>query len=53
MEREALILRLRAEHAKIAAQYADEKKKPLYEQQARAFEAKAIELENRLDLWVA
>jgi hypothetical protein len=53
MEREALILRLRAEHAKLAAQYADEKKKPLYEQQARTFEAQAIELEDRLELWIA
>ena len=53
MEREALVLRLRAEHAKLAAQYADEKKKPLYEQQARAYEAQAIELEDRLDFWAA
>jgi hypothetical protein len=53
MEREALILRLRAEHAKIAAEYADEEQRPLYQQRARAFEAQAIELENRLELWVA
>jgi hypothetical protein len=51
MEREALILRLRAEHAKIAAEYADEKERSLFENQARAYEAQAIELENRLDLW--
>lgn len=51
MEREALILRLRAEHAKLAAQYADEEDRLIFEQQARAFEAQAIELENRLDLW--
>jgi len=51
MEREALILRLRAEHAKLAAEYADEKEREFFAQQARAYEAQAIELENRLDLW--
>jgi hypothetical protein len=51
MEREALLLRLRAEHAKLAAQYADEEERPIFEQRARAYEAQAIELENRLDLW--
>lgn len=51
MEREALILRLRAEHAKLAAEYADEKERAIYQERARAFEAQAIELENRLDLW--
>ena len=51
MEREALVLRLRAEHAKLAAEYADEKERTLFEQQARAYEAQAIELENRLDFW--
>jgi len=51
MEREALLLRLRAEHAKLAAEYADEKERAVYQQQARAYEAQAIELENRLDLW--
>jgi hypothetical protein len=51
MEREALILRLRAEHAKLAAEYADEKERELFAQQARAYEAQAIELENKLDLW--
>jgi hypothetical protein len=51
MEREALVLRLRAEHAKLAAEYADEKERPVYEQRARAYEAQALELENRLDLW--
>ena len=53
MEREALLLRLRAEHAKLAAEYADEKERELYQKQARAYEAQAIELENRLDLWTA
>ena len=53
MEREALLLRLRAEQAKLAAQYADEAERPIYEQRARAYEAQAIELENRLDLWTA
>ena len=53
MEREALLLRLRAEHAKLAAEYADEKERTLFEQQARAYEAQAIELENRLDLWTS
>ena len=51
MEREALVLRLRAEHANLAAEYADEKERPVYEQRARAYEAQAVELENRLDLW--
>ena len=53
MEREALLLRLRAEHAKIAAEYADAQERLIFEQQARAYEAQAIELENRLDLWTA
>ena len=53
MEREALLLRLRAEHAKLAAEYADEKERAVFVQQARAYEAQAIELENRLDLWTA
>ena len=43
MEREALLLRLRAEQAKLAAQYADEAERPIYEQRARAYEAQAIE----------
>jgi hypothetical protein len=51
MEREALLLRLRAEHAKLAAQYADDENRLVFEQQARAYEAQATELENRLDLW--
>lgn len=51
MEREALLLRLRAEHAKLAAQYADDEDRLIFEQQARAYEAQAIEIENRLDLW--
>jgi hypothetical protein len=51
MEREALLLRLRAEQAKLAAQYADENERTVYEQRARAYEAQAIEIENRLDLW--
>jgi hypothetical protein len=53
MEREALLLRLRAEHAKLAAEYADEKERGVHEQRARAYEAQAIELETRLDLWTA
>jgi hypothetical protein len=53
MEREALLLRLRAEHAKLAAQYADDQARPIFEQRARAYEAQALELENRLDLWSA
>jgi hypothetical protein len=53
MEREALVLRLRAEHAKLAAQYADEQERLIFEQRARAYEAQAVELENRLDLWTA
>jgi hypothetical protein len=53
MEREALLLRLRAEHAKLAAEYADQEERVIFEQQARAYEAQAIELENRLDLWSA
>jgi hypothetical protein len=52
MEREALLLRLRAEHAKLAAEYADEQERRIFEQQARAYEAQAIEIENRLDLWL-
>ena len=51
MEREALLLRLRAEHAKLAAEYADEPERAILEQQARAYEAQALEIENRLDLW--
>ena len=51
MEREALLLRLRAEHAKLAAEYADEKERMIFEQQARAYEAQAIERETRLALW--
>jgi hypothetical protein len=51
MEREALLLRLRAEHAKLAAEYADKEERSIFEQQARAYEAQAIEIENRLDLW--
>ena len=53
MEREALLLRLRAEHAKLAAEYADQEERVIFERQARAYEAQAIELENRLDLWSA
>ena len=53
MEREALLLRLRAEHAKLAAEYADEQERPIFQQQARAYEAQALEIENRLDLWTA
>ena len=53
MEREALLLRLRAEHAKLAAEYADQEERVIFEQQARAYEAQALEIENRLDLWVS
>lgn len=51
MEREALLLRLRAEHAKLKALYADAAQRVIYEQQMQAWEAQATELENRLDLW--
>jgi hypothetical protein len=51
MEREALILRARAEHAKLAALYAkDETQRIDWEARARAYEAHAQKLENSLDL---
>jgi hypothetical protein len=52
MEREALILRARAEHAKLAALYAaDETERSDCEGRARAYEAHARELEDSLDGW--
>jgi hypothetical protein len=52
MEKEALILRARAELAKIDAQYADgEEERRRFEGRARAFEAQAKELEDSLMGW--
>jgi hypothetical protein len=52
MEREALILRARAEQAKLAAQYAtNDAERRHYEARARAYEAQARELEDSLDGW--
>jgi hypothetical protein len=52
METEALILRARAEQAKLAASYAaNEAERIHYEQRARAYEAQARELEESLDGW--
>lgn len=52
MEKEALILRARAEHAKLAALYAeDEADRAVLEGRARAYEAQARELEDSLDGW--
>jgi len=52
MEREALILRARAEHAKLAALYAaDESERNDFEGRARAYEAHARELEDSLEGW--
>ena len=49
MEREALILRARAEHAKLAAQYAtNEPERQHYRDRADAFELQASELEASL-----
>ncbi len=49
MEREALILRCRAEQSKLAAFYADdEAERRDYEERARAYEAHAIQLEESL-----
>jgi anti-sigma-K factor RskA len=52
MEKEALILRARAELAKLDAEYAEsaEKRRQLSER-ARAFEAQAQQLEESLDEW--
>jgi hypothetical protein len=50
MEREALILRARAEQAKLAALYAtNEAERRHYEDRARAYEARARQLEDSLD----
>jgi hypothetical protein len=52
MEKEALILRARAELAKLDAQHAEneEDRRQLFER-ARAYEAQALELEYSLDGW--
>ena len=52
MEKEALILRARAERAKLAAEYAaDADERRRFESQARAYEAQATELEHSLEGW--
>jgi hypothetical protein len=52
MEKEALILRARAELAKLAALYAEDNAERLqYEGRARAYEAQANELEDSLTGW--
>jgi hypothetical protein len=52
MEREALILRARAEQAKLDALYStDEGERRDLESRARAYEAHARELEDSLDGW--
>lgn len=52
MEKEALILRARAELAKLAALYAsDDSEREQYEGRARAYEAQARELEDSLSGW--
>jgi hypothetical protein len=52
VEKEALILRARAEHAKLAALYAaDEAERIVFEGRARAYEAQARMLEDSLDGW--
>ena len=52
MEKEALILRARAELAKLAALYArDDDERLRYEGRARAYEAQARELEDSLSGW--
>lgn len=52
MEKEALILRARAELARIDALYArDEAERAIAENRARAYEAKARELEDSLSGW--
>ena len=52
MEKEALILRARAELARLEALYAeDEEQRALLEGRARAYEAQARELENSLEGW--
>jgi hypothetical protein len=52
MEKEGLILRARAELAKIHALYAgDASEREQYEGRARAYEAEARELEDSLSGW--
>ena len=52
MEKEALILRARAELAKLSALYAsDDIERLQYEGRARAYEAQARELEDSLTGW--
>ena len=52
METEALILRARAEQAKLAAEYAtSEDERQHYSSKARAFEAQAKRLEDVLTGW--
>jgi hypothetical protein len=52
MEKEALMLRVRAELAKIDALYADDEAgRTVLENRARAYEAKARELEDSLSGW--
>ena len=52
METEAVILRARAELAKLAAEYTtNENERERYRESARAFEAQAIELEDTFAGW--
>lgn len=52
MEKEALILRARAELAKLKALYADDEDERIqFEGRARAYEAQAMELEDSLSGW--
>jgi hypothetical protein len=54
MEKEALILRARAELARLQALYADGEEQPyLLERLARDYEAQAVELENSIEGWRA
>jgi len=52
MEIEALILRARAEQAKLAAEYAtNDSERKHYQERAHAFEAQATDLEDALTGW--
>jgi hypothetical protein len=52
MEKEALILKARAELAKLAARYAnDDDERVQYEGRGRAYEAQAREIEDALNGW--
>jgi hypothetical protein len=52
MEKEALVLRARAERAKLAAEYAaDAEERRRFEEQARAYTSQAMALEDCLDEW--